>query len=231
MSVNSRLHPPRCGKNYKKTLPPTPPGIARISPKSILSNRFIRTGGKFLVPASSASPLLAFRCAPVLRPYLPEDASQPGTVGILIDTPIIYSQISGASPVNLSGTSSSGLAVSVTVGGQLLAEGLVPLNATGSILPFSLGSLQARKAAYNLTCSGTLGTQKYQATEKLTYLPTPPSTIGSVTKTDLRTGALLARPADGKGGSYAPVLPIGYYTSFDYLSADLTIPAKLKAQG
>ena len=49
---------------------------------------------------------------------------------------------------------------------------------------------------------------------------------------DLRTGAILAKPADGKGGSYAPVFPIGFYTTFDgYMAQDLNISAQLKAQG
>ncbi|KAF8970629.1 hypothetical protein BDZ97DRAFT_54254 [Flammula alnicola] len=49
---------------------------------------------------------------------------------------------------------------------------------------------------------------------------------------DLRTGAMLARPADGKGGPFAPVFPIGFYTGFGgYLVDDFTIPAQLKAQG
>ena len=49
---------------------------------------------------------------------------------------------------------------------------------------------------------------------------------------DLRTGAILAKPADGKGGSYAPVFPIGFFTVLDgYLTQDLSIPAQLKAQG
>ena len=48
---------------------------------------------------------------------------------------------------------------------------------------------------------------------------------------DLQTGAVLARPADGKG-PFAPVFPIVFYTWFDdYLAQDLTIPAQLKAQG
>ncbi|KAG6836204.1 hypothetical protein H0H93_010316 [Arthromyces matolae] len=49
---------------------------------------------------------------------------------------------------------------------------------------------------------------------------------------DLRTGALLARPANGKGGPYTPVIPIGFYTQFDgYLARNLSISAELAAQG
>lgn len=42
----------RCNKNYKKGSPIVPPG------------------GKFPVPATSDSTLLAFRCTPVYRPYI-----------------------------------------------------------------------------------------------------------------------------------------------------------------
>lgn len=50
---------------------------------------------------------------------------------------------------------------------------------------------------------------------------------------DLRTGALLARPADGGGsGAYDYVLPIGFYTQFDpYLTTNLSQLNELKSQG
>lgn len=83
-----------------------------------------------------------------------------------------------------------------------------------------------------MTCTATLSGQTFTASGLLTYLPNPPSSIGSVTKMDLRTGALLARPANGNGGNFAPVFPIGFYTQFDsYLAKDLSIPATLAGQG
>jgi len=49
---------------------------------------------------------------------------------------------------------------------------------------------------------------------------------------DLRTGALLAKPADGSDGKYESVFPIGFYTWFDgYLAGNLSILDELKAQG
>ena len=114
----------------------------------------------------------------------------------------------------------------------MLTSGTVPLNATKHALSFSLSSLKPRVEAYTINCSATFSSQRYQATGSLTYLPDPPPSIGSVTKMDLRTGALLAKPADGKGGSYAPVFPIGFFSAFDgFLAQDLSIPAQLKAQG
>lgn len=83
-----------------------------------------------------------------------------------------------------------------------------------------------------MTCTATLSDQKFTASGMLTYLPDPPSDIGSVTKMDLRTGALLARPANGNGGDFAPVLPVGFYTQFNgYLAKDLSISSTLAEQG
>lgn len=49
---------------------------------------------------------------------------------------------------------------------------------------------------------------------------------------DLKTGALLARPADGSPGPYAPVFAMGFYTQFDgYLTTNLSVLNELKAQG
>ncbi|KAF9446852.1 hypothetical protein P691DRAFT_672690 [Macrolepiota fuliginosa MF-IS2] len=204
-----------CGKNYMSSSQPAEPG------------------GEFPVPATSSQPLLALRCAQAIRPYLPDDAngaSDPNAVSILIDTPVTFLQIAGAKAIPSGSTSD--LSVTVTVNGKTLVSGNVPQNATKHALPFSLSSLSPRTAAYNMTCTATLSGQTFSATGLLTYLPDLPSGIGSVTKMDLRTGALLARPANGKGGAFAPVFPIGFYTQFDsYLAKDFTIPSKLASQG
>jgi hypothetical protein len=193
-------------------------------------------GGRFPILATSPTPLLTLRCAPAIRPYLAEDATtlSPQDMVILIDAPVAFQQISNAASISIPDLNSPGfLNVSVSVdGNDRLASGTVPLNATKHALSFSLSSLKPRVEAYTITCSATFSSQRYQATGSLTYLPDPPPNIGSVTKMDLRTGAILAKPADGKGGSYAPVFPIGFYTAFDgYLAKDLNIPAQLKAQG
>ena len=193
------------------------------------------SGGQFPILATSPTPLLALRCAPAIRPYLAEDANilSPQDMAILIDAPVVFQQISNAASISIPSLNTLGhLSVSVSVDGNRLTGGIVPLNATKHALSFSLSSLKPRVEAYTITCSATFHSQLYQATGSLTYLPDPPPSIGSVTKMDLRTGAILAKPADGKGGSYAPVFPIGFYTSFDgYLTQDLNIPAQLKAQG
>ncbi|KAF5376671.1 hypothetical protein D9615_007900 [Tricholomella constricta] len=203
-----------CGKHYKPELPIVPPG------------------GQFPIPSKSTLPLLALRCSPAIRPYLPEDvaSTDPSFVSILVDAPITFSKLSNAAPIHPS-ESSGALDVTISVDGKHLTHGIVKLNSTRTSLPFSLRSLQPRTAPYNISCSATFGKQKFLATGLLSYLPDPPSSIGSVTKMDLRTGALLARPANGKG-PYAPVLPIGFYTQFDgYLAKNLSISAELAAQG
>ncbi|KAF8188635.1 hypothetical protein BJ912DRAFT_967980 [Pholiota molesta] len=154
-------------------------------------------------------PLLALRCSPAIRPYLAEDAKtldSSGDIAILVDTPITFSQIANAAPINIHPLHS-------TLPWKTLASGSVPLNATKQAIPFSLSSL--------ISCSATFGAQKFEASGSLSFLPDPPSSIGSVTKMDLRTG-----------GPFAPVFPIGFYTGFgNYLAEDFTIPATLAAQG
>ncbi|KAF8064328.1 hypothetical protein FPV67DRAFT_215032 [Lyophyllum atratum] len=204
-----------CGKNYMSTSPVVPPG------------------GQFPIPTKSDTPLLSLRCSPAIRPYLLEDAASTDAsfVSIIVDAPMTFSQIANAVPIN-SHPASGILDVTVSVDGRPLTHGAVRLNSTKTLLPFSLRSLQPRATPYNISCAATFAAQTFHATGSLSYLPNPPSSIGSVTKMDLRTGALLARPADGKGGPYAPVLPIGFYTQFDgYLAKDLSISAELAAQG
>lgn len=92
-----------------------------------------------------------------------------------------------------------------------------------------------RTEAYEISCSATFSSSKekstYKSTTSLPFLPNPP-TGSSATKMDLKTGALLARPADGSPGPYAPVFAMGFYTQFDgYLTTNLSVLNELKAQG
>ncbi|KAF9228162.1 hypothetical protein BS17DRAFT_725128 [Gyrodon lividus] len=197
------------------------------------SQSVVVPGGNFPLPAVSKDPLLAFRCAPAIRPYLAEDASSPAA--ILIDSPVVYYEIAGAKVVNFAAgpVSNAGLDVTIRLNGRTLASGPVPLNATAYELPFGLESITPQMAAYNLSCeatySGYASAQTFSATTTLFVLPNP--TTGSVTKMDLRTGALLAKPATGMGGAYEPVFPIGFYTSFNYLATNLSVIDELKEQG
>lgn len=218
ISIHALMHALRCGKNYMADSPV-------ISP-----------GGQFPVPSVSSKPLLAFRCAPVIKPYLPEDASTPA--GFLIDTPLTFLEIVGAAPIDLPAHGPAGaLEVTVKVNGRVLTKGHVGLNASKVELPFSLKGLKPQSAAFDIECSATYGeplslkTQTFTAAAKLSYLPSPPDGR-SVTKVDLRTGALLAKPATGKGGPYETVFPVGFYSNFGgYLASNLSAIDEIKDQG
>ncbi|KAG1771306.1 hypothetical protein EDD22DRAFT_864291, partial [Suillus occidentalis] len=209
-----------CGKNFMANQSVVPPG------------------GQFILPTQSAEPLLSFRCAPVFRPYLEEDAK---SAAFVVDTPIVYDWIAGTRPISLpSNSSSSGgstglgcLTVTINVG-SIHATASVPLNATGIQIPIDISTLKAQKTAYNATCSATYSApssneQIFNTNSFLLYLP---DTNASVTKTDLRTGALWVRPANGTGGAFAPFVPQGFYINFDqYLAKNLTMIDQLKADG
>ncbi|KAK0457025.1 uncharacterized protein EV420DRAFT_534866 [Desarmillaria tabescens] len=200
-----------CNKNYMSTEPIVPP-----------------------VPERFSTPLFALRCGPALRPYLPEDqdgiVDDPTAVSILVDTPITYSLIVGASPI----TSTLGATLKVTVSaeGKTLASGRVPFNAAKHALPLSLSALTPRTEVYNISCTAeTEVGEQFATTALLSYLPAPPDDIGSVTKMDTRTGGLLARPAH-QDGAYERVFPIGFYTQFDsFLAVNLSAIGTLKEQG
>ncbi|KAI9571957.1 hypothetical protein HD554DRAFT_2213418 [Boletus coccyginus] len=214
----------RCGKNFM-------PNQTVVLP-----------GGQFQLPPSSDEPLVAFRCSPGFRPYLQEDAK---TASMIIDTPIVYQYIQGASPITLSssGSNSSGglgtMNVTISIGGQVFANPQVPLNTTEYQIAVDLSSLQTQKTAYQVTCTATYQGETtttpnhvkpyFSASASLLYLP---DTNGSVVKTDLRTGTLWARPANGTGGPFQPFIPQGFYVSFDqYLAKNLSIIDQLKADG
>ncbi|KAG6377717.1 hypothetical protein JVT61DRAFT_14488 [Boletus reticuloceps] len=181
----------------------------------MLNQTVIPPGGQFQLPAYSNEPLVAFRCAPAFRPYLEEDAKD---AAFIIDTPIVYQYIQSASLISLpsSGSECDDLGYEITV---------------------DISSLPAQKMGYNVTCNATYQAetpssptpQYFSTNTSLLYLP---DTKGSVVKTDLRTGALWARPADGKGGDFQPFIPQGFYVSFDqYLAKNLSLIDQLKTDG
>ncbi|KAF8440010.1 hypothetical protein L210DRAFT_857297 [Boletus edulis BED1] len=209
-----------CGKNFMPNQTVVPPG------------------GQFQLPASSNEPLVAFRCAPAFRPYLEEDAKD---AAFIIDTPIVYQYVQGASLISLpsSGSECDDLGtmdVQISIG-HIFARQAVPLNSTGYEITVDISSLPAQKMGYNVTCNATYQAetpssptpQCFSTNASLLYLP---DTNGSVVKTDLRTGALWARPADGKGCDFQPFIPQGFYVPFDqYLAKNLSLIDQLKADG
>jgi hypothetical protein len=146
---------------------------------------------------------------------------------------LTWAHSSGAAPIALS-PGAEVLDVSISVNGSTLATAIVALNSTAE-LHFPLANLsQPRKQPFTIDCTASYAShlspeaQKFSATAALSYLPRPLS--GSVTKRDLRTGAVLVKPPSG--ASYEPIFPVGFYTSFDnYLDSDLFVLDTLKAQG
>ncbi|KII90097.1 hypothetical protein PLICRDRAFT_40295 [Plicaturopsis crispa FD-325 SS-3] len=205
-----------CGKNYMK------------------NQSIVQPGGQFQTPSASQSPLVAFRCAPAIKPYLAEDG--PGA-SFLIDAPVTYSAIKYASAITLpsDGSAPSQLMVTLRINGSNVGQGSVPLNASKAEIPLSLAGLTPQSSPYDVSCSASYAapggnTQAFNSTAQLLYLPNP--TNGSVTKMDLKTGALLAKPANGSDGPYDTVFPIGFYTNFGgYLDTNLSVLNDLKAQG
>lgn len=119
----------------------------------------------------------------------------------------------------------------MTVGAnrKTLACAIVPLNASKYEIQFSLSSLTSQMDAYNISCSASYAEQIFATSMTLSYLPNP---TNSVTKMDLRTGALLAKPADGRDSEYESVSPIGFHAWLNgYLAGNLSILDELKAQG
>ncbi|KIK66412.1 hypothetical protein GYMLUDRAFT_933232 [Collybiopsis luxurians FD-317 M1] len=215
-----------CGKNYMATEPVTNPG------------------GQFPASLTFSSPHLALRCAQAVKPYLPDDvnshSTDPTFISVLVDTPITFTNISGATALSSKQASNlnshSSLDVTVLLDGKKLTSGTVPLNASKHALTFSLSNLEPRVQAHNLTCLGAFsndaGENVVTGSSLFTFLPAKPDGIGSVTKMDMRSGTLLAKPPTGEDGPYSNVFPIGFYTSYDpYLTTNLSIPGVLKSQG
>ncbi|KAF5380280.1 hypothetical protein D9757_007972 [Collybiopsis confluens] len=216
-----------CGKNYMATEPVTNPG------------------GQFPQSLTLDSPHIALRCAQAVKPYLPDDvnthSSDPTFVSILVDTPVTFTTISGATALSQQQISSlnanTSLAVMVLLDGKPLTSGTVPLNASKHALTFSLSTLEPRVQAHNLTCLGAFSNDAANNTivngsSLFTFLPSKPDGIGSVTKMDMRSGALLAKPPTGEDGPYSRVFPIGFYTQYDpYLTQNLSLLGVLKEQG
>lgn len=199
-----------CGKHYRKTDP------------------IVSPGGNFVNPVTSSASLLAFRCSPGLKPYLESDISSSSNT-ILVDIIVTHQQIAGTSALP-SGSLPNTVTVQATTNGKVVASGSVPLNATKYELSLSLSGLTPSVTPYTLQCSTTVGSQTFKASSPLSVLPNP--TGGSAVKMDLKTGALLAKPATGQSGDYKPVFSLGYYTNFGgYLASNLSVLDEIKADG
>ncbi|KAF8263246.1 hypothetical protein EI94DRAFT_1779862 [Lactarius quietus] len=156
--------------------------------------------GQFPIPPVTTTPYLALRCQPALAPFLPDDVGDNSTSLIIVDALVRDQKF-------------------------LQTSGTVPLNGSTTI-PFSLSDLSPRTEPYSLTCTATLSSPDQKFTSipaSLTYLPSPPSNIGSITKIDQRTGGLLVKQA-GSQGPYESLFPVGFFTQFDgYLAGNYSV--------
>ncbi|KAJ3526255.1 hypothetical protein NMY22_g10235 [Coprinellus aureogranulatus] len=228
-----------CGKNYMRNQTIVPPG------------------GQFPTLSQSSSPLLVFRCSQTIRPYLPDDVNN--SPSILVSSFVSNTRYPDSAawtppPGFPSGSelpaggvfTSRNLTITVTVDGQDVASGSIPEIPTGGDpdptrnqvvkswyeLPLDLSKLQPRNEHYSLECKATLPDgQEFRATNPLSYLPERPGDeIGSVTKMDGRSGALLVQ-SHGGSGAFKEIFPIGFYTQFDNYLTNITVLSELKDQG
>jgi hypothetical protein len=203
-----------CGKQFRAGQPVNPPF------------------GQFPIPPVTATPQLALRCQPAIEPFLPDDVGDSSTSQIIVDALVRDQKYVGAQPLIMP-ASPSPLSVNVWINGQLQASGTVSLNGS-SLIPFSLSGLSPQTESYSLFCTATLSSPQQNFTSipsSLTYLPSPPNYIGSVTKRDLRTGGLLVKQM-GSQGPYEPFFPVGFFAQFDgYLSGNDDALQDLQSQG
>ncbi|EJD04861.1 uncharacterized protein FOMMEDRAFT_132713 [Fomitiporia mediterranea MF3/22] len=186
----------------------------------------VEPGGEFPIPELSKEPLLVFRCAPAIQPYLADDSS--GT--IIIDTLVTNVKIADTTPIQNVDAAVSGLHVSISVNGQTLANGPVSLNASAHEFTLPLGSLKPQSDAFNVECTARMEDgQTFKTSTTLLRLPNR-TDGGSVTKMDFRTGAMLVQNSTTK--EWETVFPLGFYTTFDgYLANNLSVLNDLKDMG
>ena len=208
----------RCGKEYEPGEPISMPW------------------GQFPIPAATINPQLALRCQPALNPFLPDDLVDNSSSLIIVDALVRNQEVAGAQPLIMPASSSPDaeeLFVNVWIDGIPLTSGNVALNGSAAI-PFSLSGLSPRTDPYSLACTATLSSPEQNFTSiptTLTYLPSPPDYIGSITKLDLRTGGLLVKRA-GTQDPYESIFPVGFYTQFGgYLEGNDIVLEVLKSQG
>ena len=185
-------------------------------------------GGQFQLPPKSPTPLLAFRCVPGFRPYLAEDGKD---AVFIVDTLVGFDWVNGAAPIDLNHvpeTDAGNLTITIEVGGIQTTLG-VPVSSIGFVIPMDISGLAPQQTPYDVHCHASYQSQEFDTSSSLLYLP---DTNLSVTKTDLSTGSLWVRPADGSGGPFSPFVPQGFYIDFDsYLVENQTMIDSLKADG
>jgi len=138
-----------------------------------------------------------------MKPYFEEEVGYPAVV--LIDSPVVYSEISGAQPIDL-------LSAPLSNTGQV---GCCPgwkdfrrsICIAQCLLPFSLLRITSQIAPYNLSCEATYqvrnsSVQTYTASAALFVLPNPTNSLESL---KYRLNLLLWYTGDEPDGTSDPL--------------------------
>ena len=114
-------------------------------------------GGQFPVPATSDTPLLAFRCTSTFKPYVAEDVTL-NNAGFIMDTAVTHTQVQGAKPIDLE-PGVDFILVSISAEQTIpVVDVPAPVNTIKFEVPFSLVELTPRKKPYDVSCSATYPT-------------------------------------------------------------------------
>lgn len=164
---------------------------------------------------------------------------------MLIDTSVVYEHSSNTTPISTHFNKNTKFDVELrTTGGTKLASLTVGLGHNQRIDFLLKDEFEPRKEPYEVICTAkpVLYPGRFTATTELYYLPENPSG-GSTVKMDMATGGLLVQrknendAASIEGGldgkeSWEPLIPFGFYTSFDdYLAKNFSIMDEAKARG
>ena len=184
------------------------------------SNASFSPGGGFEEPAYSADPLLRLLAKPRMTIYLASDS----TASLLVDAGISHllgEPIAHKYAGESKGAVASEASVVVKAGHSVLAVAAVAVGSTGNELSFSLHSLAARTAAYNLTVTATLANGAVYTTSTALYrLPTPTDSR-TVSRIDNLYGGLWYQRS--KDTAWTPFFPYTYYGKSGGLTIDYRI--------
>lgn len=198
-ALSQSTYPTWCGKYYLPGAPTTLPS----------------SSSRFPTPSLSPTPLLDFRCAPSVRPFVIGDSGS-----VLLDL-----GVGNEVGVPWEGGTED-LEVELWIGEERVGGGSVGVNSTGVEMGIELGGLEERRESYELRCVASSGGERFERRERLWYLPL--NEEGSTTKMNARTGGILV-PVEG---GWEPLFPLGFYSTFQgYLDTNLSALDEMAANG
>ena len=233
----------------------------------LISDLAVDPGGRIDAPILSNAPLLDLKIQPRISPFLAEDedgdfivdTTVSASYSVLRDrgvsfrftaayTLFIHQQLSyihGVSyPCNIpaKGVSSENLTITITLieTGTQLAKSSVPLNASDTLVAFSLTKIPPTLTPYNIILLATsMSGPTFNASTQLHLLPNPPSG-SSVTKIDNLYNALLIRSpskttdtgtANTGIKGWTPLFPFSFYLDSRWLSSSPSNLARFAKKG